>query len=66
MKHLTDAPRKWVSTELLKEEAKRFRNYLKDMHVYYETSDCGFGLIHFECRMTEMEIEDANAFIDTL
>lgn len=57
--------KKWVNTELQREIAGRFKEYLRDMHIKYEASECG-DLIHFECYMCEDEIPKANAFIDSL
>lgn len=54
-----------VSTELPRETAGRFKEYLRDMHIWYEASECG-NLIHFEVLATDEEICKANAFIDTL
>lgn len=54
----------WVNIELPKETAGRFKEYCRDMHITYETSEC-FNLIHFECDMTETEVEAANNFINT-
>lgn len=54
---------RWVNTELPKETAGRFKEYCRDMHIKYETSEC-FNLIHFECYMNDEEIAKANDFID--
>lgn len=58
--------RKWVSTELKNGEEIKFRNYLRDMHISFETSEVGYGYIHFECLMNEEEMNKANEYIDTL
>ena len=55
--------KKWVNTELPKETAGRFKEYCRDMHIKFESSEC-YNLIHFECFMNEEEIIKANAFID--
>lgn len=58
--------RKWVSTELKGTDIGRFREYLRDMHINFETSEVNYGYIHFECLMSESEMTKANEFIDTL
>lgn len=63
---LTEYGRKWVSTELKGNDASHFRAYLFDNGVSFETSDAGYGYTHFECLMSDDEMEKANAFIDTL
>ncbi|SDN31326.1 hypothetical protein SAMN04490370_11656 [Eubacterium ruminantium] len=54
--------KRWVNVELAKETAGRFKEYCRDYHIKFETSDC-FNLIHFECLMDDMEIAKANDFI---
>ena len=54
--------RTWYNVELAKETAGRFKEYLRDMHLKYEASECG-DLIHFECLMSIDEQIAANAFI---
>lgn len=56
---------KWVNTELPKKNSRTFKEYLRDMHIRFEASECG-DLIHFECYMSQDEISKANAFIDSL
>lgn len=55
--------KKRVNCELPRETAGRFKEYCRDMHIQFEASEC-YNLIHFECMMTETEIEKANQFID--
>ena len=57
--------RNYVSTELPKEHADKFRMYLKDNGIHYEPSECG-NLIHFQCLMTEGEVIEANSYIDMI
>lgn len=54
-----------ASTELPREMAGKFKEYLRDMHIWHEASECG-TLIHFEVRVTDEEFCKANQFIDTL
>lgn len=58
--------RKWVSTELKGTDIGRFREYLRDMRINFETSQIDYSYIHFECLMNVDELRDANKFIDTL
>lgn len=55
--------KRYYSTELSKITAGRFKEYLRDSHILYETSECG-NEIHFECFMSEAEMAKANEFID--
>ena len=59
--------RKWVNCDLPKETAGRFKEYLRDnglwKHELCEPSENG-NYIHFECKLTEAEIESAEAFIE--
>ena len=58
--------RKWVSTELKGTDIGRFKEYCRDMHINCETSEAGYGYIHFECLMSAEEMELANQFIDQM
>ena len=58
--------RKWVNTDLKGTDVGRFREYCRDCHINFETSDAGYGYTHFECLMSDDEKEKANAYIDTL
>lgn len=58
--------RKWASSELKGSDTTRFKGYLRDMHINFETSDAGYGYTHFECLMSEEELNAANVFIDSL
>lgn len=53
---------KWVNTEINKEIASKFRVYLKERNIKYETSEVG-NLIHFECYMNQPMIVKANEFL---
>lgn len=63
---LVESKRKWVNTELKGTDTGRFREYCRDMHINFETSEAGYGYTHFECLMTDAEMEDANKFIDLM
>lgn len=55
--------KKWVNTDIPKDLAGRFKEFLRDFHIKYETSENGDD-IHFEVYADEKEIAKANAFID--
>lgn len=57
--------RRWLNIELPRETAKRFRGFLRDIHVNFETSEAG-NLIHFEVLVTRTEEREINKFLDTL
>lgn len=57
--------KQWYSTELEKELAGRFKEYCRDMHLTYETSEVG-NLIHFEVYASESQMINANGFLNTL
>ena len=54
--------KRWLNTELAKDEARRFKEFLRDSHIKYETSEAG-NLIHFECLMDNLEKTRANDFL---
>ena len=58
--------RRWRSTELNGDAVVRFKGYLKDMHINFETSEAGYGYIHFEVLVDEEEEKSANEFLDGL
>ena len=47
---------------LKKDEAELFTNYLKEREIYFEPSENG-SFIHFECIMTDEEMEEANTWL---
>lgn len=49
--------------DLPKKEAEMFTKYLKDNNLYFEPSENG-NLIHFECLMTDEELEEANKWLE--
>lgn len=51
------------STELSKENASLFKDYLREHHIYFEASEAD-NLIYFSCDMTMEEMEEANRWID--
>ena len=57
--------RVWKNVELKKNVAGRFKEYCRDMHLKYETSEAG-EYIHFEVLVSAEELRDANEFLDKL
>ena len=55
--------RKWLSTELTKEEAEMLKDFLNENDIEYEASEA-YNLIHFEINVNEYEKEAINGFID--
>lgn len=55
--------RDWYGTELTKEGADLFKQYLNQNDIYFEASEAD-NLIHFECFMTDDELYSANEWID--
>lgn len=51
--------KKWYNIELPKEEAVALRRYLKEHKITFETSEA-YNLIHFECLLSEKEMERVN------
>lgn len=55
--------KKWCRCDLPKEVAGRFKEFCRDFHLKFETSENGDD-IHFEVLVSEKEMKMANAFID--
>ena len=55
--------RKWLNTELTKDEAEMFKDFLDENDIEYEASEA-YNLIHFEINVNEYEKEAINGFID--
>ena len=58
--------RRWRNTELKGNAVGKFKEYCRDMHINFETSDAGYGYIHFEVLVSEDEEVKANEFLDTI
>ncbi len=63
MKHLHEM--KWLSTELPKSIAGKFKEYCRDKHITYEASEC-FNLLKFEVFVNKKQAEGADDYIDLL
>ncbi len=55
----------WKNCELPREIANKFKDYLYQNKIKFESSEC-LNLIHFECLMTDAQMDKANVFFDTL
>lgn len=55
--------RDWYGTELTKEGAELFKDYLRLNDIYFEASQAD-DLVHFECFMTVPELYSANDWLE--
>ena len=55
--------RNWRNTELKGNAVGKFKEYCRDMHINFETSDAGYGYTHFEVLVSEIEEKEANEFL---
>ena len=58
--------RRWRNTELKGDAIGKFKEYLRDMHINFESSEVGYGYIHFEVLVDEEEEIKANEFLETI
>ena len=58
--------RVYKNVELKKSIAGRFKEYCRDMHINFETSDAGYGYTHFEVLVNDEELRNANEFLNNL
>lgn len=57
--------REFYNVELTKDEAEKFKAYLKANGIYFEPSAC-YNLIHFEVKMNKEELKMVNEFLENL
>lgn len=57
--------REFYNVELNKDEAEKFKVYLKANGIYFEPSAC-YNLIHFEVMMNKAELKMVNEFLENL
>lgn len=57
--------KKWYSVELNKDNAEKFKVFLKLNGIYYEPSSC-YNLIHFEIKADAREAKLVDDFLETL
>lgn len=57
--------REFYNVELNKDEAEKFKAYLKANGIYFEPSAC-YNLIHFEVKMNKVELKMVNEFLENL
>lgn len=62
---MADKSRVWKNVELTNEEADKFRLFLHDNGICFESSGC-FNIVHFEVNCNADETHRINAFLDTL
>lgn len=55
---------KWYSAEMKALKATKFKWYLRQRGIPFEPSSMSDGWVHFECYMTETEMEEVNKWID--
>lgn len=55
--------RTWLSAEMDKDLAEKFKGYLRELGLKYEPSEVG-NLVHFEVHVTHEEAKVANEWID--
>ena len=58
--------RDWKNTELKGKDVGRFKEFCRDMHINFETSEAGHGYTHFEVLVNEEELKTANDFLMNL
>lgn len=57
--------KKWLNTELNKNEWEKARVFLKENNIKYEASGCG-SMVHIEVLVDSKEASEINSFLDTL
>lgn len=56
---------RYYYVELIKEDAERFKVFLKSNGIYFEPSSC-YNLIHFAVKADEEKLKMVNDFLDNL
>ena len=56
----------WKNVELKGNAVGRFKEFCRDMHIKFETSEAGYGYIHFEVLIDNNEERMAKEFLETL
>ena len=57
--------RRWNNVELIGDAVGKFREFLRDYHIKFETSGAG-SYTHFEVFVNEEEAEKCNNFLATI
>lgn len=57
--------RKFYNVELNKDDAERFKVYLKANGIYFEPSAC-YNLVHFEVKLNDAELKMVNEYLKKL
>lgn len=58
--------RTWKNVELKEKDAKRFRSFLRESEIKFETSGAECGYTHFEVYIDNSETEICNVFLENL
>lgn len=58
--------RRWRNIELKGNTVGKFKEYCRDMHINFETSNAGYGYTHFEVLVSEDEECKANEFLSNI
>lgn len=58
--------RTWKNVELKEKDAKRFRSFLRESEIKFETSGSEYGYTHFEVYIDNSETEICNVFLENL
>lgn len=58
--------RKWQNVELKGNDAGRFRSFLRENEIKFETSKAECGYTHFEVYVDNSELNVCNNFLENL
>lgn len=58
--------RKWQNVELNGNDAERFRTFLRESEIKFETSGSEYGYTHFEVHIDNSEANICNNFLEEL
>lgn len=58
--------RTWKNVELKGNDAERFRTFLKESEIKFETSGMDYGYTHFEVYIDNSEANACNNFLGNL
>jgi hypothetical protein len=58
--------RRWKKTELKGDSVGKFKEYCRDMHLNFVTSECKHGYTHFEVLVDKEEEYFANKYLETI
>ncbi len=58
--------RKWQNVELKENDVERFRTFLKESEIKFETSEAECEYTHFEVYIDNSEADICNSFLENL